>query len=246
MSDRGSDEAPGNTGVLRTRTLVRAIVGFSIYLLLVPALLFVSAGTTNWPMAWVYVVLVLAPSFISRLIVWKKYPDLLRERARFSQVDGAKSGDRVLVGIVAVYGPMAMMVIAGLDHRFGWSAGIPAISQYLAALAVALGYSLAVWAMVVNRYFSAVVRIQRDRGQVVVAEGPYAIVRHPSYAGSLLASLALPIMLGATWALVPALVVIAALIARTKIEDSMLIEELEGYRAYAEQKTPYRLIPLLW
>ena len=246
MSECTEKEKLGNTGALRTRTLVRAIVGFTMYLLLVPALLFILAGTTNWPMAWVYGVLLLIPTFVSRLIVWKKNPDLLRERARFSEVEGVKSWDRVLVGIVAVYGPMAMMVVAGLDHRFGWSPVIPAIGQHLAAVAVAGGYGLAVWAMAVNRYFSAVVRIQRDRGQVVVTEGPYGIVRHPSYTGSLLASLALPIMLGAMWALAPALIVVVALIVRTMLEDSMLIEELDGYRAYATEKTPYRLIPGVW
>jgi protein-S-isoprenylcysteine O-methyltransferase Ste14 len=98
---------------------------------------------------------------------------------------------------------------------------------------------------VVNRYFSAVARIQQDRGQVVVTTGPYRIVRHPSYAGALVASLALPIMLDAIWALVPALVMVVALVIRTGLEDRMLRDELDGYESYAEE-TPYRLLPGLW
>ena len=137
------------------------------------------------------------------------------------------------------------MIVVGLDQRFGWSTIIPEIGQYLAALVVAGGSGLAVWASVVNPYFSAVARIQRDRGQVVVTTGPYRIVRHPSYAGALLASLAIPIMLDAIWALVPALLLVVALIIRTKLEDRMLMEELGGYPAYAAE-TSYRLILGVW
>jgi protein-S-isoprenylcysteine O-methyltransferase Ste14 len=99
--------------------------------------------------------------------------------------------------------------------------------------------------MVENEYFSAVARIQEDRGQEVVTSGPYRIVRHPSYAGSLLASLALPFMLEALWSLIPAGIMAAALAIRTALEDRMLREELEGYQSYAE-RTRSRLIPGVW
>jgi protein-S-isoprenylcysteine O-methyltransferase Ste14 len=122
---------------------------------------------------------------------------------------------------------------------------IPEIGQYLAALVIAGGYGLAVWAMVVNRWFSAVARIQHDRGQEVVTTGPYRIVRHPSYAGALLASLALPVMLNAIWSLVPAMAMVVALVIRTSFEDQMLRKELDGYQRYSEE-TLYRLIPGLW
>ena len=230
---------------MQTRKVIRAIIGFTLYLFFVPALLFISAGTVKWPMAWVYVVLLLAATIGSRLIVLKRNPDTLRERARFTASEGTKSWDRVLVAIVGLFGPMAIMIVAGLDHRFDWSPNTSGTGQYLAALVIAGGYSLAVWAMVVNRYFSAVARIQQDRGQVVVTTGPYRIVRHPAYAGALVASLALPIMLDAIWALVPATVMVVALIIRTGLEDRMLREELDGYESYTEE-TPYRLIPGLW
>jgi len=227
------------------RVLLRAVVGFAIYLLFVPALLFISAGTVNWPLAWVYVAFSLSAVVGSRLLAWRRNPDLLRERARFTQAEGTQPWDRVLVGIGALYGPLAMMVVAGLDHRLGWSMSIPVYGQYLAAAAVAVGFGLGVWAMAVNPYFSAVARLQRDRGQVVVTSGPYRLVRHPSYAGGLLATLALPFMLSALWALAPGLVIVAVLVIRTKLEDEMLMDGLEGYRQYA-QRTRYRLIPGVW
>lgn len=227
------------------RTLLRAAIAFLLYLFLTPALLFISAGTLNWPMAWVYTALLLASTFGSRLIAFKLNPDLLRERARFTEVEGTKPWDRILSPLVGIYLPTLGMVLAGLDKRAGWSSGVPAGVQVLALLLVACGYVIAVWALLANPFFSAVARIQRERGQHVVASGPYRFVRHPAYAGSVLASLALPFMLDALWALVPSLIMIAALIIRTRLEDRMLVEELDGYRAYARQ-TPFRLVPGIW
>ena len=225
--------------------LLRAAIGFAAYLLLTPAFLFISAGTLDWPLAWVYVLMLLASTLVSRLIAWKRFPDLLRERASFIQAEGAKSWDRSLVVIVGLIGPMVTMVVAGLDQRFGWSVLTPVYGQYAAAVLVLAGYGLAVWAMSVNRFFSAVARIQKERGHVVVTAGPYRYLRHPSYAGALVASLALPFMLDAIWALIPALVMSAAIIIRTRLEDEMLRQELAGYSEYA-RGTPCRLMPGLW
>jgi protein-S-isoprenylcysteine O-methyltransferase Ste14 len=99
--------------------------------------------------------------------------------------------------------------------------------------------------MVENRYFSAVARIQKDRGQEVVTTGPYRVVRHPSYAGAILASLALPLMLDALWSLIPALLLVVAVVVRTALEDQMLMADLEGYQRYA-LRTRCRLVPGLW
>jgi protein-S-isoprenylcysteine O-methyltransferase Ste14 len=229
----------------QSRNLVRAVIGFTLYIFFVPALLFIAAGTLNWPMAWVYVALLLASTLGSRLIVFKRNPDTLRERARFTSSEGTEPWDRFLVMVVGLFGPMLTMLVAGLDWRFGWSGSVTLAFQWLAALLVAFGYGLAVWAMVVNPYFSAVVRIQDDRGQVVVKSGPYRFLRHPSYAGSILASLALPFMLETLWALVPAVIMSVVLAVRTGLEDRTLTNDLAGYEDYTKD-TPYRLFPGLW
>jgi protein-S-isoprenylcysteine O-methyltransferase Ste14 len=232
-------------GLMPERKFIRAIIGFALYTFLVPALLFICAGTLDWTMAWVYTILLLVSTLGSRLIAWRRNPDLLRERARFTESEGTKPWDRLLVLIVGLVGPMMTMVVAGLDQRFGWSAIVPVGGEILAALAVAFGYGIAVWAMAVNPFFSAVARIQREREQHVVMTGPYHFVRHPSYAGAVLASFALPFMLDALWTLVPALGMAAGIIIRTRLEDRMLLEELDGYQQYA-QGTPYRLVPGIW
>ena len=99
--------------------------------------------------------------------------------------------------------------------------------------------------MVVNRFFSASVRIQTERGHTVISSGPYQYIRHPGYAGGVLSSVAVPLLLGSFWALVPAILVIILMVVRTGLEDTTLLEELEGYRKYATS-VRHRLIPGAW
>jgi protein-S-isoprenylcysteine O-methyltransferase Ste14 len=226
--------------------MLRAIIGFAVYLLLVPGSLFVAAGTLAWPMAWVYMFISIGSVIGSRLIVLRLNPDTLRERARYTQAEGTPTWDRILSSVVAVYGPLLSMVVAGLDHRWNWSGSIPPTIPWIALGLVVAGFGLSTWAMVANRYFSAVARIQTDRGHVVVKDGPYAWVRHPAYAGSVLASLASPLVLQALWSYIPVLLSIVAIVLRTQLEDQMLRKELPGYEHYASQETRYRLIPYIW
>jgi protein-S-isoprenylcysteine O-methyltransferase Ste14 len=226
--------------------MLRAILGFIVYLLLVPGSLFIAAGTIDWPMAWVYLVLSFGAVIGSRLVVLRLHPDTLQERARFSQSEGTPTWDRWLSSIVAIYGPLISMIVTGLDHRWGWSPSLPASIQWIAFGLVAVGFGLSSWAMIVNRYFSAVARIQKDRGHQVVKHGPYRWVRHPAYAGSILASLASPVALATLWAYIPVFLSIAAIFLRTSLEDKMLRRDLEGYAEYASLETRYRLIPFIW
>lgn len=236
------DQAPEAKG---EPNILRALIGFALYMLLSPTLLFVSAGTLDWPMAWVYVALGFTAIVVSRLISLRLHPDLLRERADVAGGEGAASWDRILVPLVAILAPVIIAIVAGLDHRYAWSVDLDPIFQYTAAFLVIVGYGVSVWAMTVNRFFSAVARIQKDRGHTVVTSGPYRIVRHPSYAGGLLASVAIPFLLNAYWALIPSLLSAIPLIVRTAHEDRMLIDGLDGYAEYA-RRTRYRLIPGIW
>ncbi|OGO08203.1 MAG: hypothetical protein A2Z66_01660 [Chloroflexi bacterium RBG_13_66_10] len=235
---------PGKTANPR-RQMIRAAVGLILYLLLAPALMFLFAGTLAWPMAWVYFVLLLAAALVSRLIVLRRSPDLLRERARFTEAEGAEPGDRLLVGVVAIFGPALTSIVVGIDHRAAWGPALPTMIQILAAVLLAAGFGLGAYAMIANRFFSAVVRIQRDRGHEVVTTGPYRWVRHPAYAGGILAFLALPLMLDAVWALVPSLFIAVAIVLRTALEDRMLVRALPGYSEYAA-RTRHRLLPGVW
>lgn len=224
---------------------LRAILGFATYLILLSLALFLPAGTTAWPAGWLAVGLMLGAVVGSRLLVLRSNPDLLIERARYTRGEGAQGWDRVLVPIVGLIGPLAVLVVAGLDHRFGWTPPIPSAVQAIGLLLVVLGYALTIWAMVVNRFFSAVVRIQTDRGHHVIRHGPYAFVRHPGYLGGVLANIGGPLLLSTLWALVPAAFLTAVLALRTSLEDRTLWEGLPGYRDYG-QGVRFRWLPMVW
>ena len=168
-----------------------------------------------------------------------------QERARYRESDNVKSWDKALVPIAALYGPVAAIIVAGLDMRYAWTDVIPLLGQLLGLLVGVLGFVIASWAMVENRFFSAVVRIQEDRDHTVCDSGPYRFIRHPGYAGGILFYLITPIVLNAMWAYIPMGISVVATVIRTVLEDKTLQEELKGYREYAGV-TRYRLVPGIW
>jgi protein-S-isoprenylcysteine O-methyltransferase Ste14 len=148
------------------------------------------------------------------------------------------------MGVVGI-SILAQYVVAGLDVRNGWSAGIGLPVQIGMLGVILLGHGLVVWATASNAYFSQIVRVQTERGHRVASGGPYRIVRHPSYIGVILVYIATALALGSWWALIPGGVCAVLMVVRTALEDRTLLAELPGYTEYAEQ-TRYRLIPGLW
>jgi protein-S-isoprenylcysteine O-methyltransferase Ste14 len=181
---------------------------------------------------------------LSRALAARRHPDLIAERARFMQHEDAKSWDRTLAPLVSL-GSVLILVVAGLDELLAWS---PPFSLALKILALALilaGYALGAYALIENRFFSGVVRIQTEREHRVVMSGPYRWMRHPGYAGALVAYLATPVFLDSSWAFLPAIFLTGALVVRTSLEDRTLQEELAGYRDYA-RRVRFRLLPGVW
>ncbi len=230
-----------NETLSRIRTLIQMIV----FIAILPMVLFIAAGRWDWGMAWLYVSLMVGATVVSRVLAFQKHPDLLQERAQSMQHKDAKAWDRKLVLGMALVGPMVMLIVAGLDMRFGWSEPVSGGLQMLAVALILIGYAFSTWAMLENRFFSGVVRIQKERGHHVIDTGPYAIVRHPGYAGNVLANLVTPLMLSSYWALIPAVLTILITAVRTKLEDETLQNELPGYSAFTK-KTRFRLIPGVW
>ena len=202
------------------------------------AALFASAGTFAIAAFWVYLA-ILATVFVASFAMLD--PGLLRERMR----PGGKPPPLGLKLFTVVL--LLHLVVAGLDRgRLHLSDGIPPWLQATGLAVVAAAYALVLWAMRVNRFFSSVVRIQFDRGQRVVATGPYSFIRHPGYAAGTLIVLASGIALG-SWLAAVLLVVTSLpfLFYRAITEDRVLLAELPGYREYAG-RVRWRLIPGVW
>jgi protein-S-isoprenylcysteine O-methyltransferase Ste14 len=217
-------------------------------LLIVPIMLgtlLLSAGRWNWWEAWAYTITGLMLLIGSRAVMIWKHPDLALERSQAQEMEDVKDWDRFLMPFTALIGPFISWIIAGLDQRFGWSPDLPDGIQIAALIVIQLGSLMGSWAMVANRFFSSQVRIQTDRGQTVVKEGPYRYVRHPGYAGGVLSWLAGPVFFSSYWVIIPTVLVIAAMVIRTAKEDRTLREELPGYEAYTHE-VKYRLVPGVW
>jgi hypothetical protein len=112
----------------------------------------------------------------------------------------------------------------------------------LGALLMLAGTSVFLLAMRENRFFSAVVRVQTDRGHAVCDTGPYKVVRHPGQAGMIVGTLGFPLLFMSAWSVIPVLLAVALMVVRTRMEDAFLEQHLVGYRDY-QRATRYRLAP---
>jgi len=221
--------------------MLRPVILAGLYFFFLAAILFGSAGHVDWPMAWALLAVYLAFIIIAFFVV---EPDLIQERSHIRA--GVKRWDLVLASLSFVWFSPVTLLVAGLDaERFEWSPSFPAAVQLLALAVFVLGTAIGCWAEATNKFFSTFVRIQTERGHCVIIDGPYAHVRHPGYAGTIFASIALPLLLGSLWALVPAFVGSCLLALRTLLEDRTLMEELGGYTEYAS-RVRWRLLPGMW
>jgi len=213
--------------------------------LLIPLILLICGGDLGWWQAWLYALLIVAAGIGGRLWAEHRHPGLMAERQNIENIKNAKAWDKVLAPLMALSVGYPMVVVAGLDHRYNWSSEFPLWLIALGFILILLGYAFATWALAENRFFSSVVRIQADRGHVVCVSGPYRFVRHPGYAGNILALFGIVLALGSVWTLIPATVASIIAVIRTALEDQTLQEELQGYRDYA-RRVRYRLIPWIY
>ena len=210
----------------------------AVFLGLMIGVLFGSAGRWDLPFFWGC--LGIYGTFMVALFLTID-PGLREERLR----PGPGGKDRLIRWMVLPF-ILAHWIVAGLDvGRFHWSDSINSAVQIAALSGFALSLGLSAWAMVVNRFFSPVVRIQEERGHHLITTGPYRFVRHPGYIGGVGASLSGGMTLGSWWAMLPIAVFVIIFIRRTLLEDRFLHEELEGYTDYAA-RVRYRLVPFIW
>lgn len=228
-----------------TQVSARQIFRYALSILLAPVVLFLAAGTLAWPQGWTYALFGVGYNLAAMAIVRRVHPDLLHERATAAEARGVPAWDKTLTPLMGLGLPLLTALVAGLDHRFGWTAALPLWVNIAGFVILVGGYTLAAWAVVANRYFSSYVRIQRERDHQVVDQGPYRLVRHPGYAGNLLAYLGVPFLLGSWWTFIPVALAYFVFVLRTAREDRYLQENLPGYAAYT-QRTRYCLLPGVW
>ncbi|NIO38338.1 isoprenylcysteine carboxylmethyltransferase family protein, partial [Candidatus Bathyarchaeota archaeon] len=231
MHERGTEDP--------RRSVVKTVFLFFLILIIQIAIFFVSAGRIDILRAWVFFAVTFVYLVLSNLVLYRFNPGLVAQRLKIRR-EGSKSWDEVLMRVNNLILILVVPVFAGLDiGRFQWSS----LSLHYAVVGFVLyvfGSILISWAMIVNPYFEATVRIQKDRGHRVVTTGPYRFVRHPSYLGAILWTLSIPLIMGSLLAFVPAGIHVLSTGIRTSLEDRTLLGELDGYSDYAG-KVRYRL-----
>ncbi|VVC02302.1 Phospholipid methyltransferase [uncultured archaeon] len=211
---------------------------FVAALLAVAAFLFLPAGTLDYWQAWAYMAVIFLPAFFVIFYFLKSDPGFIERRMQYKEKEAKQKTIVKAASILFLIG----FIVPGLDRRFGWS-HLPAESAIAADIIVFLGYLLCIWVFKENRYASRTVRV--EKGQTVVSTGPYAMVRHPMYLGSIALYLATPIALGSYLALPFFALSAIAILFRILDEERLLKDKLPGYAAYCK-KTRYRLVPYIW
>lgn len=220
----------------------KAVFGISCTLLVMAALLFGPQGRldTYWQ-AWVLLAVWLATSLGLTLYAARHDPKLLERRMRGGPFAEKEPAQKIAMSITSA-GFVALFLVAALDHRWGWS-HVPPLAALFGDLMVLVGWRMVHQVFRVNSFAAATVKIMPD--QTLISTGPYALVRHPMYAGGLIMLFGIPIALASWWAVLVMLTLTPALIWRLLDEERLLTAELPGYAAY-RQKVRFRLIPHVW
>jgi protein-S-isoprenylcysteine O-methyltransferase Ste14 len=224
-----------------TSLIARAFAGLLFVLVVMGALLFFTAGTPDFWQAWVYLTLfgVLASAITAFLA--RKDPALLERRVRGGPTAEKASSQRAAVTIASI-GFIAIFALSGLDHRRQWSV-VPSSVAIAGDVLFLVGWAIVFLVFKENSFSSATIELASD--QRVVSTGPYAVVRHPMYSGSLLYVLGSPLALGSWWGLLGVLLMAPAIAWRLLDEERFLARRLPGYSEYRE-RVEYRLVPLIW
>lgn len=225
-----------------TKLIARYTMRETVGIVVMGVALFWSAGQIDWWPAWAAIVVMLAWSIATAVIILRFNPDLLAER--LGPRKGTSQWDMAITSILGL-AQLARYIVAGLDRRYGWTSGVSIAAQIPALTVCALGYAAVVSSTATNAFFSQIFRIQSERDHTVVTGSPYRYVRHPAYVGAILYELAVPILLASWWACIASGLNAILLVLRTALEDRTLNAELTGYAEYALQ-VRYRLLSGIW
>jgi protein-S-isoprenylcysteine O-methyltransferase Ste14 len=219
----------------------RAWLSLAALVAMMGAILFAAAGTARYWQGWVYLAVFAAQAALVTLYLLAKDPALLERRMRGGPAAEQRPAQRIIM-LFASLGFFAVLLVPGLDQRFGWSHMRNSVVIAGDAL-VAIGFYFIFLVYRENTYTSATVEVAA--GQRVISTGPYALVRHPMYAAGAVYLFGTPLALGSYWGLVPIALMLPFLIWRLFDEERLLSAELPGYADY-QKRVRYRMIPHVW
>ena len=223
---------------MTAKLFVQAILKFTLGVVLVGLLIFLPAGTWEYPGGWLLMGILFVPMFFAGIVMMCKNPDLLKSRLNAKEKQGEQQLVVKLSGLMFLCG----FIVAGLDFRFGWLP-LPEAVSFGGAAAFLIAYGLYAEVLRENTYLSRTIEVQKN--QKVIDTGLYGIVRHPMYSATVLLFLAMPLVLGSLISFVIFLAYPFIIAKRIRHEEEFLERELPGYREYKE-KVKFRMIPFVW
>jgi protein-S-isoprenylcysteine O-methyltransferase Ste14 len=219
----------------------RVVIGFGRRLVLAGTLLFVPANSLAFPQGWAFLAVYFLPQAWMVSYFLRTDPQFIERRLKIGPGAETRTRQKLVIVLLMVCFCLSV-IIAGFDHRFGWS-HVPAAVMIAADVVMLIGIAIQFRVFVENSFASATIEIAAE--QRVIATGPYALVRHPMYSGALLTDCCIPLALGSWWALLPALAKVLVIVLRLLDEEEFLRTNLSGYVAYC-QKVRHRLVPAIW
>lgn len=220
---------------------IRAIGWLLVLLVVMGAVLFVSAWTFNYWQAWVFLSVFGLSSLAVTVYLMKNDPKLLERRMHGGPTAEKELSQKIIMSAASI-GFAAILIVPALDHRWHWSA-VPPYAVIAGNILIVLGWTIILFVFRENTFTSATIEVVAD--QRVVSTGPYAVVRHPMYSGSLLYFLGIPIALGSWWGLLVGMLMMPVFVLRLFDEEKLLARTLPGYSEYMD-RVKYRLVPFVW
>jgi protein-S-isoprenylcysteine O-methyltransferase Ste14 len=219
----------------------QAFLGLIQLLMMLAIFLFLPGWSLNYWQAWVFLAVFSISVFLITLYFLKKDPSLIQSRLKAGPVAEQQTSQKIIQTLAGIFFILPF-ITASIDHRLGWSK-VPVSIALLGDVLMALGLFIVFLVFRENSFTSATIEVREE--QKVIVTGPYAIVRHPMYAGAFVMLLGIPLALGSWWALIFVFLLFAVIVWRLLEEEKFLSKNLPGYTNYC-QKVRYRLIPFLW
>ena len=220
------------------RLMASAGIKFLMGLVLVGLLIFLPAGTMDYPNGWLFMAVLFVPMLIAGVVMALRSPELLKKRLNVKEKESEQKSVVVMSGIMFI----AAFVVAGFNYRYSWIV-MPSWVVWGAVVLFLLSYLMYAEVLRENAYLSRTIEVQE--GQKVIDTGLYGIVRHPMYSATIMLFLSMPLVLGSLPSFVIMLAYIPLIAKRIKNEEQVLLDGLEGYAAYCA-RVRYRLLPFVW
>ena len=223
---------------MNVKLFIEAIIKFVFGVILVGALLFISAGTINYFNGWLFMGLLFIPMFNAGIIMMIKSPDLLRRRLNAKEKEGEQQIVIKLSGLMFLIG----FILAGLNYRFKWLE-MPNIVVIISSIIFLCSYLVYAIILKENAYLLRTIEVEDN--QKLIDTGMYGIVRHPMYLMTIFLFLSMPLILGSLYSFLVFLIYPIIIIKRINNEEKVLEKDLKGYKEY-QKKVKYKLIPFIW